>query len=150
MSEQTPLGRALRRVSAKGPGRLSSLEVPVLDDAADEIDSLTAELTTFRAEHVRLQEENERLRRHAIADDVALCTARNEVARLQEALREIVDNAVGPTCGTCRHVRNVSTDPHCCHPSEAHPLHWQPLGCDPADFGCILYQPQDPTGDAHG
>ncbi len=44
MSEnrETPLGRALRRI-AKGT-RLSSLDVPVLDDAADEIDALTARL----------------------------------------------------------------------------------------------------------
>jgi len=38
----TPLSRALRRI-AKGT-RLSSLDVPVLEDAADEIDSLTAAL----------------------------------------------------------------------------------------------------------
>ena len=36
----TPLGRALRRI-ADGT-RLSSLDVPVLEDAADEIDALTA------------------------------------------------------------------------------------------------------------
>lgn len=37
---ETPLSRALRRM-AKGK-RLSSLDVPVLDDAADELDELTA------------------------------------------------------------------------------------------------------------
>lgn len=36
---QTPLGRALRRIAAGE--RLSSLDVPVLEDAADEIDELT-------------------------------------------------------------------------------------------------------------
>jgi hypothetical protein len=37
---ETPLSRALRRM-ARGT-RLSSLDVPVLEDAADEIDDLTA------------------------------------------------------------------------------------------------------------
>jgi hypothetical protein len=45
---ETPLVRALRRI-AKG-ARLSSLDVPILDDAVDEIDALTSENTRLRAE----------------------------------------------------------------------------------------------------
>lgn len=39
---ETPLGRALRRI-ARG-NKLSSLDVPIIDDAADLIDELTARL----------------------------------------------------------------------------------------------------------
>jgi hypothetical protein len=52
---ETPLSRALRRM-AKGT-RLSSLDVPVLEDAADELDELTARLrgeATVRVEEDRL------------------------------------------------------------------------------------------------
>ena len=43
---ETPLSRALRRISQKR--RLSSLDVPVLDDAADEIDELTLTVSSLR------------------------------------------------------------------------------------------------------
>lgn len=48
------------------------------------------------------------------------------------------------TCGTCKHFRRGDTQLHralptgdrCCHPSEAHPMHWQ----ETVDtFGCIWH-----------
>jgi hypothetical protein len=47
---ETSLGRALRRI-AKG-NRLSSLDVPILEDAADELDHAKAALTSYEEERI--------------------------------------------------------------------------------------------------
>lgn len=51
MTDETTLARALRRIAKRK--RLSSLDVPVLNDAADEIDKLTEQVALEQREHRR-------------------------------------------------------------------------------------------------
>lgn len=100
----TPLSRALRRIAQSN--RLSSTSVPVLEDAADELDGLTADLARLTAETLSFRKElkaqdveHDRLTREVVQAE-ATCAAL--VAALEHAassggfsLRPIRDTQLG-------------------------------------------------------